>query len=89
MVHVGGRWDGAQPRVWLDDEGVLHLKGLAGIDPVCPECGEPIRLQVDLASFVVSYDQRMVHARCVWRPEVFYVQGAIAGMAADEEHPTG
>jgi hypothetical protein len=79
---MGGHWGRVQPEVWLDDAGVLHLKGLGGVEPVCPECHEPIRLQVDLASFVVSYDQRMVHARCVWNPEVFYVQGALAGMAA-------
>jgi hypothetical protein len=87
---MGAPWGRVQPEVWLDDAGVLHLKGLGGVEPVCPECGEPIRLQVDLASFVVSYDQRMVHARCVWNPEVFYVQGALAGMAAPtDDHPAG
>jgi hypothetical protein len=87
---MGAPWGRVQPEVWLDDAGVLHLKGLGGVEPVCPECGEPIRLQVDLASFVVSYDQRMVHARCVWNPEVFYVQGALAGIAAPaEDHPAG
>ena len=78
-----------QPRVWLDDDCVLHLEGLHGLDPVCQECGEPINLRLDLASFVVSIDHCLVHARCVWRAEVFHDQAQLADATLVGEERTG
>lgn len=72
--------------VRLDDDGVLHLEGVASTDPLCPECGERIRLPLDLVSFVVGRDHLLVHARCVWRPQVFQTEGwrAHESLAAEE-----
>jgi hypothetical protein len=69
----------AQPRLWFDGDGVLHVEGLT--DPVCPECGEPIRLMLDLTTFVATTEQQLAHARCVWRPQVFYDQAHLADAA--------
>jgi hypothetical protein len=74
-------------RVQLAEDGVLHLRGLDGWpDPICPECGGAIRLVLDLMSWSVGHDHRLVHARCVWRPEVFAEQEQLsyAGLAAED-----
>lgn len=84
---MAAAWSG---RARLDDDGVLHLEGIDGADPVCPECGTPIRLRLDLATFVVGRDHRLVHARCVWRPQVFYAEAerADAALAPEEREST-
>ncbi len=72
-------------RVELDEQGVLHLAGLAGAqDPVCPECRERIRLVMDVTSFVLGSDHRLVHARCLWRPEVLAEQALLSAVMIGE-----
>lgn len=40
-------------------------------EPTCPECGEPIRWVLDMASWT-SPPHRLAHARCLWLPEAFH-----------------
>jgi hypothetical protein len=59
-------------RLEFDDEGHLHARGTVGWrEPICPECNEPIRWCLDMASFTTGRDHVMAHARCVWRKEAF------------------
>jgi hypothetical protein len=45
-------------------------------EPICQECGEPIRWVLDMQSFKSIGGGRYVacHARCVWTAEGFRVQ---------------
>lgn len=55
--------------VWTDD-GVLHLRGRDGFrEPICPECGEPIKWVLDIMSFTTGPDHRLAHASCLWTAE--------------------
>ena len=67
----------AQPIASVDAAGVLRLQGLER-DPVCAECGTPIRVLLDVTSFVFGVDHALVHARCVWRPEVLHGEARLA-----------
>lgn len=73
-------------RVELDGEGVMHLRGRLGDQcPVCPQCGQPIRLALDVTSFSIGIDHVLVHAHCLWRPEVFVEVGRRAAEVVAEE----
>ena len=61
-------------QVGFDDDGALRQRGRDGWrEPVCPECGDPIRWVLDMASFRHDGGRGyvMCHARCVWTPEAF------------------
>jgi hypothetical protein len=58
--------------MWFDAAGHLHQAGNVGWrEPICPECDEPIRWCLDMASFTTGPDHVMAHARCVWRKWAF------------------
>ena len=67
----------SQPSACLDGAGVLRLTGLDH-DPACAECGRPIRLLLDVTSFVFGVNHALVHARCLWRPEVLHGEARLA-----------
>jgi hypothetical protein len=55
-------------RLDFDEDGHLCIIGRDGWrEPICPECGQPIRYVLDMASFTAGYDSKLAHARCVWR----------------------
>ena len=73
---VWPQWDGdtmSEPfHLYFDAAGHLHLAGRKGWrEPICPECDEPIRWVLDMASFTSGSDHVMAHARCVWRKWAF------------------
>ena len=45
-------------------------------EPLCVECGEPIRWVLDMMSFkhLGGLRYQAGHARCLWRKEAFTVQ---------------
>lgn len=60
--------------IGFDGSGHLVTVGHHGHrEPVCPECGEPIRWVLDMMSFKLYDGMRFAacHARCVWMPEAF------------------
>ena len=77
-----------QPTACVDAAGVLRLQGLER-DPLCAECGEPIRVLLDVTSFVFGVDHALVHARCVWRPEVLHGEARLALEALPAEERDG
>ena len=52
-------------------------------EPVCPECGEPIRWVLDMSSWTSGFPTRLVHARCAWTKDGFLSEAEKAPDAAD------
>lgn len=47
----------------------------------CAVCGELILWCLDMFSYTCENPHRLAHARCVWRPEAFAKQAALARAA--------
>lgn len=68
-------------RVEFDDDGTLRQRGRIGWrEAKCAECGEPIRWVLDMGSYKHMDDGSfaLCHAYCVWLPEAFDKDRAIA-----------